>query len=260
MFVRKLRHTLTVFTILLASSGAASAQRAGRPPATPARAESSVSYLFVSPNTREGLSQAEALERLDSGEEAGLITGARGLTRCLGLKAEIAKALGSWADGAEHAALIKTVADEATARYVNARLGMRARQKSVLYFRVRAGGRARMYVLATKPGARDLTAVAGILDGSGIRHRTLIPRPGRVVIYVVDLKDELRAEVTAAARRLGGRYKALSGEGAFIGDGEDRGRAQEAYRAVVSRYESRSPRAKDACASPAPPVAELTEH
>lgn len=258
MFVRKLRYTLTVFTLLLASAGTSPAQRPGRPSSAPARPESSISYLFVSPNTRGDLSRAEALEGLDSGEEAELITGARGLTRCLGLKAEIAKALGSWADGAEHIALIKTVADEATARYVNARLGMRTRQKSVLYFRVRAGGRARMYVLASKPGARGLTATAEILYGVGIRYHTLIPGPGRVVIYVVDLNDELRANVTAAVRLLGGRYQALSGEGAFIGDGEDRGRAQEVYQDVISRYESTSPRARDACKSLAPSVAGLT--
>ena len=57
--------------------------------------------------------------------------------------------------------------DEATARYVDARLGMRARQKSVLYFRVHAGGRSKMYVLRAKPGGHGLPAVARLLRSDG---------------------------------------------------------------------------------------------
>lgn len=246
MLLRKLWHSIPLWLLLLALPVTVSAQRAGQPAAASAQLENRVSYLFVSPNTREGLSADDALRRLDSGEEAELIAEARGLTRCLGMKAEIAKALGSWTDGAEHMALIKTAADEATARYVNARLGMAARQKSVLYFRVHSGGGSKMYVLKVKPG-RDLTEVIELLDGSGIRYRTIIPGPRRVLVYVVDLDGELGESVYAAARRLGGRYGVLIGTGAFIGDGEDRESAREVYRDVVSRYEASRPRAEGVC-------------
>ena len=247
MVLRRLWLSIPLWLLLLAAPVTASAQHAGRRPAVSARQENVASYLFVSPNTREGLSPGEALRRLASGEEAGLIAGARGLTRCLGLKAVIAKALGSWSDGAEHMAVIKTASDEATARYVNARLGMRARQKSVLYFRVHAGGRSKMYVLRAKPGG--LPAVARLLDRSGLRYRTIIPGRRRALVYVVDLDDELGASVKAAARRLGGRYGVLVGTGAFIGDGEDRERAQEVYQGIVRGYEASRPQAVGACVS-----------
>lgn len=247
MFLKKLWRSIPLWLLLLALPVTASAQHGGRPTAASTQQEERVSYLFVSPNTREGLSAVEALRKLDSGEEAGLIVEARGLTRCLGLKAEIAKALGSWADGAEHMALIKTAADEATTRYLDARLGMSARQKSVLYFRVNAGGGAKMYVLKLRPGGPDLTAVARHLDRSGIRHRTIIPGRRGVLVYVVDLEDRLGPSVNVAARRLGGQYDVLVGTGAFIGDGEDRESARKVYRDVVSGYEAARPSAEGVC-------------
>jgi len=66
---------------------------------------------------------------------------------------------------------------------------------------------------------------------------------------VVDLDDELGASVKAAARRLGGRYGVLVGTGAFVGDGEDRERAQEVYQGIVSGYEASRPRAVGVCVS-----------
>lgn len=239
MFLRKLWRSIPLWLLLLALPITASAQSAEPQ-------ESRVNYLFVSPNTREGLSPGTALRKLESGEETELIAGARGLTRCLGLQAEITKALGSWADGAEHMALIKTAADEPTARYVNARLGMGARQKSVLYFRVHADGGSKMYVLEMKPGS-DLTTVGRHLDRSGIQYRTIIPGRRRVLVYVVDLEDKLGESVNVAARRLGGRYGVMVGTGAFIGDGEDRESAQKVYRDVVSGYEAARPRAQGVC-------------
>ena len=247
MFLKRLWHSIPLWLLLLALPGTASAQRAGGPADAPAGQEKQVNYLFVSPNTREGLSPGEALRKLNSGEEAELIAAARSLTRCLGLKAVVAKALGSWSDGAEHMALIKTAADEATARYVDARLGMGSRQKSVLHFRVHAGGGSKMYVLKVKPGGLGLTAIARLLDRSGIRYRTIIPGRRRVLVYVVDLDGELGGSVNVAARRLGGRYGVLAGTGAFIGDGEDRESAQESYRDVVSRYEATRPQAEGLC-------------
>lgn len=244
--MRKLRLTLSLFILLLlATAGEVVAQRA-EPRAARAGA---VSYLFVSPNTREGLSRAEALAKLNSAEEVGLIVGARGLTQCLGLEAVITKALGSWADGAEHMALIKTTADEATVRYLDARLGLSARQKSVLYFRVHGGGAAKMYALTLRPGRRHLTAVARALDISGVAHRTLIPGRRRTTVLVIDLNDQLGARVAAAARLLGGSYRVMSGTGAFIGDGESRERARQVYREVVEGYESAGGRDADTCGS-----------
>lgn len=240
MLLGKLWRSIPLWLLLLALPVTASARQVEQS----AQQEQRVSYLFVSPNTREGLSPGEALRKLDSGEEVKLITEARGLTRCLGLKAEITKALGSWADGAEHMALIKTEADEATTRYVNARLGMGARQKSVLYFRVHAGGGSKMYVLKVN---RDLSAVARQLDRSGIRYRTIVPGRRRVLVYVVDLDDKLRERVNVAARRLGGRYGVMVGTGALIGDGEDRESARQVYRNVVSGYEASRPQAAGVC-------------
>ena len=113
---------------------------------------------------------------------------------------------GNWSDGAEHSLVFRIYADEPTVRYATASLGKNCRQKTVLYFRRQAGGSGRLYVMSIRRQASGLTSVvralAKTLDESGISYRTLVPLRTRVIVYVVDLTNELQAKVESAARRL----------------------------------------------------------
>lgn len=206
------------------------------------------SYLFVSPNTRENLTLDEALRMLDSPEEIRLMKDGRAIACQLELRARIVKTIGSWTDGVEHSTLSRIEADEETARYAVAWLGKRARQKSVLYFQQRSGGTGRMYALSARGGGRHLALIAKRLDRSGIAYRTLAPMARRTLVYVVDFKDELRKQIAVAARRLGARYRVLRGTGDFIGDDNDRDKAQEVFSQVISAYEQKHPPQNNNCA------------
>ena len=214
-----------------------------------AQQSKAVSYTFVSPNTREGLTLGEAVRGLHSREELLLIDRIRGLSRCLRLRPlAVRRTIGSWADGAEHAALFRVNADEPTLRYADARLGKQARQKAVLYFRRDEDGADRMYVLRVRRGRRSLASVSKTLDASGVAFRTLAPADaGRLLIYVVDLDDALRDKVARAARLLRAAVSAVKGEAEFIGDDTDRDKAQQVFASEIKKYEDENPDAARRC-------------
>jgi hypothetical protein len=243
MRTRLTRRASFLLAILLAAIGSAySQQSAGQSDALEKDRQKAVSYTFVSPNTRENLTLAEALRLLNSAEELRLLKDIRRLSLCLKLKPVVMKTIGSWTDGAEHSTMFRVYTDTPTVRYTDARLGKVERQKSVLYFRQDASGTGRMYVLYVWRGQRSLAAISRTLDKSGIEFRTLAPRPRRLtIIYVVDLRNELHKQIVSASRRLRARLVLIKGTGDFIGDSTDRDKAQQVFAQEIKRYENENP-------------------
>ena len=240
-----MQHALLLIALLLATAGSVQTQE----PAGGNAEQKAVSYAFVSPNRREGLTLDESLRLLNSPEELMLISAARKLSSCLGLKATITKSIGSWSDGAEHSMLFKVYTDQSTLRYADARLGKRERQKSVLYFRRSVAGTGVMYMLFPRlRRSSNLASLSGTLERSGVAYRTLIPRPRRpAIVYVIDLKNKLRQQIVLAARRLRARLVAIKGTGEFIGDDSDRNKAQKVFAEVVAKYEAAHPQIGRVC-------------
>ena len=240
---------LWLLPIILAAWPASSSleQESTRAESHPRETRKANSYVFVSPNTRENLTIREAIARLSSLDEQRLIDEAVLVTCRLHVASRVQRAVGSWSDGAQHSTVLRTRADETTLRYAASWLGKFARQKTVLCFHRRSSGRARMYVLFVPRGNRDMAAVAAELDSDGLANRTLVPRKMRMLIYVVDLKNELRAKVQTAARRLRARISSTRGDGGFIGDENDRDRAQTIFEQELRNYEVGHPRARRAC-------------
>ena len=244
----KLRGLLLSVALLLAASVNVFPQQ----PAVGAEEQQAESYTFVSPNTRENLTLAEALRLLNSREENQFINHIHRLTRCLRLKPVVMKAIGSFTDGSEHSALFRVITDKQTLRYMDARLGKLGRQKTVLYFRRDDTGGARMYVLRMYLGKRTLSSIARTLDRNGVPFRTLVPGArGRMSIYVVDLSNELPNNVVIrAARNLGALMTTIKGTGEFIGDDTDREKAQQVYAGIIRQYEDENPKRVRRCALP----------
>ena len=244
-----IRHVLPLVLILLTTVGDVRPQ----PPVVPSSAreearQKEVTYAFVSPNTRENLTLKESLRLLNSREELELIYAIRHLSTCLGLKSAVIKTIGNWTDGAEHSTMFRIYTDQATARYADARLGRRERQKSVLYFRRDAAGKGRMYVLYPRRRRSSLNLISRTLDRSGVPFRTLFPRLRRpAIIYVIDLNHELERQVGIAARRLGARLVVIKGMGEFIGDDNDREKARQIFTGIVNQYEDDHPYTKHNC-------------
>ncbi len=241
-----MRRALLSVALLLAASGNIFPQQSAARAEEPQKAES---YTFVSPNTRENLTLADAIRLLNSREEQMFIDNIHRLSRCLRLKPTVAKAIGSFTDGAEHSALFRVFTDRRTLRYADARLGKLGRQKTVLYFRQDDSGAARMYVLRIWLGKRSLASIAGTLDRNGVPFRTLVPGArGRMSIYVADVNNELPNQIVSAARNLGALMTTIKGTGEFIGDDTDRDKAQQVYAGIIKQYEDENPKIARRCA------------
>ena len=233
---------LLLLTLGLGPLSAASAQKAQPRTAN----QKGRGYAFVSPNTRENLTLAEAQAALDSAEEQHLIDEARHVACQLHQSIGVDKAIGSWSDGAEHSIIIRTRTIEPSLRYAGSWLGKSARQKAVLYFRENRSGEAWMHILVLPPNRRDIASIAAELDSDGIENRTLVPRTKGMLVYIVDLKNELRSKVSIAARGLRARISSLRGRGEFIGD-EDRDKAQTVFAQEILKYESGNRHARRRC-------------
>jgi hypothetical protein len=240
-------HLLLLPIILAASASIIVGQESTKTESHSSKTRKANSYAFVSPNTSENLTIREAITRLNSLDEKRLIDEAVLVACRLNLAARVQRAVGSWSDGAQHSTVLRTSADKATLRYAASWLGKFARQKTVLYFHRSLSGGARMYVLFVPRGNRDMVAVAAELDSDGLANRTLVPRKMRILIYVVDLKNELQAKVQTAARRLQARVSSTRGDGGFIGDEDDRDKAQAIFERELRKYEVGHPRARSVC-------------
>jgi predicted DNA-binding protein with PD1-like motif len=240
----KLRALLLVVLLLATGEQTFSQQSATRAE----EQEKAESYTFVSPNTRENLTLAEAIRLLKSREERVFINHIQSLSRCLRLKSAVMKTIGSFTDGAEHSALFRAFIDKPTLRYADARLGKLGRQKTVLNFRQDNSGAARMYVLRIRTGKRTFDSIAKTLDRNGVPFRTLVPEArGRMSIYVVDLSNELPNKIVSATRNLGALMTTIKGTGEFIGDDTDRDKAQQVYSGIIKQYEDENPERTRGC-------------
>jgi hypothetical protein len=249
MRIRFRRRALLLAALWLAIAASTYSQRpATLPFVVEESGRKATSYTFVSPNTRENLTLAEAIKLLNSREELDLLNNIQHLSRCLRLRPSVMKAIGSSTDGAEHAALFRVFTDEPTLRYADARLGKFARQKTVLFFRQSDTGAARMYVLRIRLGKRTLNSVSKTLDRNGVPFRTLVPVNGRrMFIYVVDLTNELPNEVMRAARNLGASLTTIKGTGEFLGDDADRDKARQVFAGVIEQFENENPEVARRC-------------
>jgi hypothetical protein len=220
-----------LLALLLFSTSTASAQKTNsqdRPP---------LNYGFISPNTRNDLTIDDAIRNLYSVEESTLIKRIANLACRMHSRPKTARALGSWSDGAEHSVLLRVTANEASIRYLLSRLGQDAKQKSVLYFHVQAGGPDSLYILRPRK-LSNLKSIARSLDREGIAFRTLVPTRRGTLIYIVDLGQELRTKVMASAKRLRSRINFKSGNGEFIGDSDDAQKANKVFSQEIKDYES----------------------
>src|SRR5947207_15550613 len=78
------------------------------------------SYLFVSPNTRENLTIAEAEAALKSPEESNLIQEVRDVACRLRQRLSARPAIGTWIDGAENSTMIHAESNQPSVRYAAA--------------------------------------------------------------------------------------------------------------------------------------------
>lgn len=213
---------------------------------TAATAQTSLSYGFVSPNTKENLKFQDAINGMNSEEETKLVQLSINLG-CVGRSPVRAfRSLGSWSDGVEHSVMVRVRTDEPTVRYLMSRLGRDAQQKSILYFHPQATGSADLYTLKPRRSARNLAALARSLDRAGIEFRTLVPMKSGTWIYIVDLKRELREKVMKAAKGLRASVSSERGNAEFVGD-DQADEAKIVFNEEIRKFEEKNPNLPPTC-------------
>jgi hypothetical protein len=235
-FGMRFRSLLTGNYLLLLISCSLSASGQQRVENAPSK---SLTYAFVSPNTREGLTLDDAIRGLSSAEEETLLRKAHGLGCVAQTKIHTLKAVGSWSDGAEHSVLLRLQSDVPTVRYIVSVLGRDAQQKAALYFRSDSAGTAQLFTLRSH--RRPIQRLSVLLDQLDIEFRTLVPTKTSTLVYVVDLKRELQSKILAAARKLRARVNSKRGTAEFVGDDSSREKAAVVFAGEIKQYESANP-------------------
>jgi hypothetical protein len=207
-------------------------------------------YGIVSPNTRTDLKIQEAITGMNSAEESKLLKQAVNLGCVVRSRIRAFRALGSWSDGAEPSVLFSVNGDEESLRYVLSHLGRDAQQKYVIYFHPTPAGKADLYTLLYKPGARrrtrNLVALSNELERAGIPFRTIVPSGNTTAIYIIDLDRDLGVKILAAARKLRARVSSQPGNAALFGD-DLRLKAKDKFEQEIKTYETKNPNLPPTC-------------
>lgn len=211
------------------------------------RDDRTLNYGFASPNVKEGMKLHEAIEALDSPSEWNLLRSARNLRCVVKTEIQVFRSLGSWSDGAENSAVLQLNTDEATMRYLMARIGREADQKAVLYFHAQPTGLAKLYILRPANNIRCFRAIIRLLDRVGIVFRTIVPRSRTMFVYVVETENNLRAKVITAAKQLKARLTTITGNAEFIGSDSERDNARSIFAKEIREYETKHPALPAAC-------------
>ncbi len=193
------------------------------------------SYLFLSPNTDDHLSPAEASRRLASPAQFQYHQLAGDILKQLGVNdAKVHDVLGDWDDNVENSLLVVLpAAHPQTLRCAAAWFGLVAQQKAVLAFHPDPEGNHRLTVLDL-PG-RNLAAVRRLLDEHGIHDRTILVHQGgcRVIVLESHLADPALRDAALAAH---GRLHSYTGRGECLAGGT-RLQARERYAEIIQAYQ-----------------------
>jgi hypothetical protein len=208
--------------------------------------QTAIGYGFVSPNTSENLKVHQAIKGMNSREETALRLKAINLSCVVRSRVRAFRALGSWTDGAEHSVMLRVKSDEATLRYLLARMGRDTQQKYVIYFHPHAGGEADLYTLRPRAGARNLLALTNALERAGIPFRTLVPSKEGTIVYIIDLDRDMREKILNAARTLRARVTSQPGKAQLFGQ-DSREQAKAVFEADIKNYETRNPNLPPTC-------------
>ena len=193
------------------------------------------SFLFVSPNTRDHLSEQAAADSLTSFEQTNFLAVARYLGRKLCPAPRISSTEGIFDSDAENSSLITGCAPD-KARYLGELLGRYAHQKWVLIFDPSSDSsqNERLLILDF---IRDDPADAVKLVRQFTLHGATMVFQGEVVhlyIWVTDHSQDTVVQDLAKAAH--GSLHEIPGKGTLIGN-DDRIAAQRVFDEKIGEYE-----------------------
>lgn len=194
---------------------------------------SAQSFLFVSPNTRNQMTDEAALQSLDSFEETNFLAVAHFLAEKVCSQPEVQSAEGMDGVNTENSSLV-TGCNSRTARYVGELLGRFAHQKWILVFDPVPGQPGRMIIVSfSSEHPSDTTKQ---LRSYGIKAGTIVVREKLVRLYVWAPDHQLDEALHSLANANHGDVQEISGKAEFIGD-DSRAKARQIFDKQIRNYE-----------------------
>jgi hypothetical protein len=201
---------------------------------------------FVSPN-KGNISYGKAKERLGSREQSLLTAYSGKINSALGIKGSTANVVGAWADGAENST-VGIYGDDVSYEAIRAAAalkGLLEKQKAVIAFKARPGGKARITEVELL-GDMDQHH-AQMLD-AGIEFHTLqsTAQGTKAWVFQDESSSDLNGLLSSYSKTHDGKLKTWAGDGEFIGSWDSRSDGAKAYRAELNSYTKKHPKTKKA--------------
>ena len=194
---------------------------------------STQSFLFVSPNTREHMSDEAASESLGSFEQRNFVAVEDYLATRLCSRPQVVNAEGMDGSTTENSTLV-TGCNAGRARYLGELLGSYAHQKWILIFDPASGGSERLLIVSFS--AEHPEDMPKLLRQQGLPAGTIVAKDQAVKIYLC-LKDHSQDAVAAAfVQAVHGTLQELKGKAIFVGS-DSRAAAQHIFDREIQLYE-----------------------
>ena len=191
------------------------------------------SFLFVSPNTREHMSDEAAWESLDSFEQRNFVAVENYLAARLCSKPQVVSAEGMDGSTTENSTLV-TGCNAGRARYLGELLGRYAHQKWILIFDAVNGGSERLLIVSFSAEHPEDTPKR--LRQHGLPAGTVFAKDKTVKVYLW-LKDHSQdIAVAAFVQAVHGTLLELKGKATFVGS-DSRAAAQPIFDREIQIYE-----------------------
>ena len=223
----------TLFWIWLLGSGLSSGTV---PPAAfgfAGNQSSGQSFLFISPNTREHMSDEAAWESLDSFEQRNFVAVENYLATRLCSKPEVVSAEGMDGSTTENSTLV-TGCNAGRARYLGELLARYAHQKWIFIFDPVSGGSERLLIVSFFAG--HPAEMPKLLRQQGLTAATVVVKDKLVQVYLW-LKDHSQDTAAAAfVQAVHGTVQELKGKATFTGS-DSRAAAQPIFDREIQIYE-----------------------
>ena len=194
---------------------------------------SAQSFLFVSPNTRENMSDESAAESLGSFEQSNFLAVANYLAARICARPHVRSAEGIYAGQAENSGTI-TGCPSIQARYLGELLARYSHQKSLLIFDPSENGGEHLFVISVS-AERPEEVIQG-LRRSGINGATVAIQDQLLQVYIWATDNSQNTVIHAFAEIEHSALQDIPGKGTLIGN-DDRSAAQKLFDQRIRAYE-----------------------
>jgi len=196
---------------------------------------SAQSLLFVSPNTRDHLTDQDAADSMNSFEESNFLAVAKFLAEKICSTPHVFSAEGIYAGSAENSSLVTGCSAE-KARYMGELLGRYAHQKWILVFDPSSAPESNERLFLVEFSIEHLPDVIKHVRQYLMSGATVISRTQVSQIYIWTTDHSQEAAVHAFADAEHGAIQEIHGKGTLIGD-DDRMTARGIFDQRIAAYE-----------------------